>query len=95
MSMETVPTEMPVNPAIVERMERFALRPKAAKGAAANRTTGSDAPTADPARLTRKPRRPHTARSARYLSLPLSALATVVLTQSVIDAAQAAGAINL
>ncbi len=77
--MDTVPTEIPIDPALAERMERLAQRSKAAKKAAANRTTGSDAPTADPARLIKKPRRRHAARSARYLSVALSALATVVL----------------
>ena len=83
MSMDTVPpipTELPIDPALAERMERLAQRSRAAKEAAANRTTGSDAPTADPARPTKKRRRRHAARSARYLSLALSALGTVVLT---------------
>lgn len=71
------PTEVPVDPALAERMDRLAQRSKAAKEAALNRATGSDAPSADPARPTR---RRHTARSARYLSLALSLLATVVLT---------------
>lgn len=83
MSMDTVPpvpTEIAIDPARDERMERLAQRSQAAKAAAANRTTGSDAPSADPARPTKKPKRRHAARSARYLSLALSALATVVLT---------------
>lgn len=83
MSMDTVPPvpmAVPVDPALAARMERLAQRSKAAKEVAANRATGSDAPTADPGRPTKKPKRRHAARSARYLSLATSALATVVLT---------------
>jgi uncharacterized protein with FMN-binding domain len=58
-------------------MERLAQRSRAAKEAALNRATGSDAPSPDPARPTQ---RKHAARSARYLSLALSLFATVVLT---------------
>lgn len=67
-----------VDPALAARMERLAQRSAAAKEAAASRT--ADTATAPSPR--RPGKRTHAARSARWLSLAMSLLATVILTVS-------------
>lgn len=82
-SPPTEPTTPGIDPAIAERaerLERLAQRSQTARDVASTRPTQTRTPGAGQTRPAGTTKRTHAARSARWLSLSLSLLATVTLT---------------